>query len=142
MAKKQITTSISINAPVEKVWDIFTDFSSYETWNPFIKSIKGNIKPGNTIHVNLDGMKMKPKVLVFEKNQEFRWKGKLFFRGLFDGEHLFRLEKTDDGKTIFYHEEYFNGILVPLFSKMLDNKIKPSFIEMNEKLKELAEASD
>ncbi|PTB91085.1 SRPBCC domain-containing protein, partial [Marivirga lumbricoides] len=46
---KQIETSIRIKALSETVWDILTDFEKYPQWNPFIKSVKGEVKEGNNI---------------------------------------------------------------------------------------------
>ena len=36
---RQISTEIEINAPVETVWSILTDFDKYPDWNPFVKSV-------------------------------------------------------------------------------------------------------
>ena len=85
------------------------------------------------------GMSFKPVLLAFEPNKEFRWKGKLFVKGLFDGEHQFKLLKNSDGSTTLIQSEKFSGILVPLFSKMIDTNTRKGFELMNEKLKELAE---
>lgn len=132
---KNIETSIVINATPEKVWTVFSNFSEYPLWNPFVKSFKGAPKVGQKIEVDLPGMKFKPTVLAYNTNRELRWKGKFLFRGLFDGEHYFKLIDNGNGTTTFIQGEYFNGLLLPLFSSMLQNKTKPGFEEMNEKLK-------
>ena len=46
---KEIKTEILINASPTKVWSILTDFDNYPNWNPFIKSIIGNVKIENKI---------------------------------------------------------------------------------------------
>ncbi|MBA3901954.1 MAG: SRPBCC domain-containing protein [Bacteroidetes bacterium] len=141
---KEIKTEININATPERVWEILTDFDNYPKWNPFIKSIIGEVAVGNNIKVRMEppegnAMVFKPKVLAFNKNKEFRWLGHLIFPGLFDGEHIFELIENKDGSTTFIHSEKFKGILVPLFNKMLDENITRGFELMNQKLKELAE---
>ncbi len=141
---KEIKTEILINASPAKIWAILTNFEAYPNWNPFIKSIKGEAKIGNTIIARLEppkasGMTFKPTILAFEENKEFRWMGHLFIPGLFDGEHIFELIENGNGTTTFLQREKFNGILVPLFKKMLDNNTVNGFNEMNKKLKELAE---
>jgi hypothetical protein len=60
-------------------------------------------------------------------------------KGLFDGEHKFELIDNKNGTTTFIQSEKFNGILVPLFNKMLNNNTTKGFKMMNEKLKQLAE---
>lgn len=141
---REITTSIIINAPAEKVWTILTDFNNYPNWNPFIKSIKGNVEKGNRISVQITPpggkeMGFTPKVLAFDKHKEFRWLGHLFIPGIFDGEHKFQLIQNEDGTTRFIHSEKFRGILVPFLKKMLQTSTKKGFEFMNEKIKEMAE---
>lgn len=141
---KEIKTEILINATPAKVWSLLTNFENYPNWNPFIKSLKGDVKVGNKITVRIEppearGMTFKPKILCYEPNAELRWLGHLLFAGLFDGEHSFELINNENGTTTFKQSEKFNGILVPLFAKQLENNTRKGFEEMNEKLKELAE---
>ncbi|ASS47447.1 MAG: polyketide cyclase [Candidatus Fluviicola riflensis] len=144
---KEINTSITINATPEKVWRILTDFGNYGIWNPFITTISGAAEVGQKLKVTLKpengkGMTLKPKVLVFEPEKEFRWVGHLGIPGLFDGEHRFQLIDNGDGTTTFIHSEHFRGILIPFFSKMLDVDTKNGFIAMNEQLKIRAELKE
>ena len=141
---KEINTEILINATHEKVWSILTNFDDYPKWNPFIKSINGDVKVGNKITARIEppeakGMTFKPRILTFETNKELSWIGHLFFTGLFDGKHKFELIDNGNGTTTFKQSENFKGILLPLLKKQLDNNTKKGFEEMNKKLKELAE---
>lgn len=141
---KEIKTEIFIHSTPEKIWSILTNFNNYPNWNPFIKSIKGEVKVGNKITVRIEppeskGMTFKPKVLTFEPNKELSWLGHLMFAGLFDGEHKFEIIDNGNGITTFRQSEKFKGILVSLFKKQLDNNTKRGFEEMNKKLKEFAE---
>jgi hypothetical protein len=140
----EIKTQITINATPDKVWAVLTDFQKYPTWNPFIKSITGEPKVGSKITVSIvppegKNMTFKPTVLAFKHNKEFRWIGKLLFKGVFDGEHKFELIDKGDGTTIFNHSENFKGILVGLFKKQLENNTKKGFELMNENLKNFVE---
>ena len=142
---KEIKTEIIINAPKEKVWQTFVKVDNYKDWNPFIESITGNIEVGEQIAVHLtppDGkaMTFKPTVLRFDENKEFRWIGKLFVKGIFDGEHYFQLIENQDGTTTFVHGEYFRGILVGLMGGILENT-KIGFEMMNEALKKEVETT-
>lgn len=140
----EIKTDILIDATPSKVWAILTNFDNYPNWNPFIKSITGQVAVGNKITARIEppdatAMTFTPKVLAFETNKEFRWLGHLLFAGLFDGEHKFELIDTQNGTTTFIQSESFKGILVPLFKKMLNTNTRNGFNLMNQKLKELAE---
>lgn len=142
--KKEIRTEIVIQASPKKVWSILTHFDAYEQWNPFIKSIKGKAIAGTKIIARIEppgasGMTFSPKLLVVKENQELRWLGHLFISGLFDGEHIFELYENTDGSTTFVQREEFKGILIPLFSKMIDQNSRQGFELMNQKLKMLCE---
>ncbi len=141
---KEINTEIIIDTNTETVWKKLVEFENYPNWNPFIKSVKGDVLVGNNIEIKLtppggSAMTFKPKILIFEKEKELKWLGHLIFKGLFDGEHKFELISTKDGKTLFKQSEIFSGLLVPLFAKQLDNNTKRGFEEMNQKLKEISE---
>jgi hypothetical protein len=138
---KNIQTEILIHAGPDKVWAVLNNFADYPTWNPFIKSIKGEAKVGNQIQVTIEpahtkAMTFKPKILAYETNKELRWIGHLLFAGLFDGEHQFELIDNGNGTTTFRQSEEFKGVLVGLLHL---EKTKKGFEAMNDKLKELAE---
>jgi hypothetical protein len=140
----EIKTEITITATPEKVWEILTNFNEYSNWNPFIKLIKGQVVVGKKIIARIEPpeakeMTFKPKILTFVENKELSWLGHLLFPGLFDGKHKFELIDNGNGTTTFKQSEIFRGVLVPFFKKQLKNNTKNGFIEMNEKLKELAE---
>lgn len=135
----EIKTVITINASRERIWKILTDYSSYHQWNPFIESITGNVIVGNQIVVKLQGMTFKPTVLTLTSNTELKWLGHLWIKGLFDGEHTFKLTDNGNGTTTFEHSERFSGILVKLFTKRLDRDTRNGFEQMNTALKLRAE---
>ena len=140
---KQIETEIIINAKPEIVWEILTDFDNYGKWNPFIKSISGMKEEGEQLKVFIQppegkGMTFKPLVLNYQENSEFRWIGKLGIKGIFDGEHYFKLEEISPIQTKFIQGEKFTGILVVLMRNLVKNT-KRGFEIMNKALKKEAE---
>ena len=135
---KNLETSITIQAPVQEVWETLMNFEHYPNWNPLIKSIKW--KGSNQLDVIIDPgdkkpMNFKPALLKNHKNQEFRWKGKLWFKGIFDGEHYFKMSTDPNGNTKFIHGEKFSGILSGLILKFIGKDTHEGFINMNEALK-------
>lgn len=136
---KKIETEIDIKAQPDQVWKVLMDFKNHPLWNPFIKSISGTPREGNNITVELGdvgekGMVFKPKVLICKENQEFRWKGKLLVRGIFDGEHYFKMKTNDSGGCTFIQGEKFSGLLVPFVGGLLRDT-KGNFKLMNDALK-------
>ena len=141
---RNIKTEVVIKASTEKVWSVLMDHANYPKWNPFIKQISGSTKEGEYLSATLKSgdnkpMKFKPIVLTNSLNKEFRWKGKLFINGLFDGEHYFLLEKIDDNHTRFIQGENFTGLLSGLLFKMIGKDTESGFNDMNLALKKVVE---
>ena len=139
-----ISTEIEINAPAAAVWGELVDGVTYPEWNPFVKHLSGDIDVGNILNVTIQSegnalMDFTPEVLVADENAELRWVGKLFVRGIFDGEHYFILEETDRGTTIFRHGENFTGILGYPMLAFIREDTENGFRAMNTALKARAE---
>ena len=141
---KTIETNIVIDSTPEKIWDVLTNFEEYELWNPFMIKVVGNASLGSKIEVNIKTISGKnrsyyPIITKCETNKELRWKGKSFLPGVFDGERVFVLKKSDDDKVSFSHKEIFSGLGVKLVGNKLDENLREGFVRMNEALKVRAE---
>jgi hypothetical protein len=142
---KELHSRIEINASEERVWEILTDFASYPQWNPFIRRISGDLEVGERLEVRLEppdsrGITLRPTVLSAEPNRQLRWVGHLLVPGLFDGEHSLATEPLEQNRVRFVQHEVFKGVLVRLLARSLDTNTLRGFEEMNEALKERAEA--
>lgn len=142
---KTLETNIKINASANQVWNVLRDFKSYPEWNPFVTSITGKPAVGTQLEtsIELDAEKpqfFKPEVLVVDKNKELRWIGKLFVKGLFDGEHYFQIIEAEDGVE-FIHGEKFSGVLVAPIMSLIGEKTESGFKAMNEALKNRVESN-
>lgn len=140
---KFLSTSIEIKATPERVWKVLTDFSSYSSWNPFIRSISGQLEVGKSLTIVIQSsanktMTFRPKLLVLKKNQEIRWLSKLFVPGIFDGDPRFEIEQLTENTVSLIQSEIFRGILLPFLGKILD-QTKEGFESMNQALKSRVE---
>ncbi|MFT7590054.1 MAG: hypothetical protein ACI959_002276, partial [Limisphaerales bacterium] len=69
-----ISSSTDINSPIDKVWEVLTDISSYHKWNSFTPKIDININELNSdvmlyVKMNSDSdkiIKQKETLLLFE----------------------------------------------------------------------------
>ncbi|MGY1786360.1 SRPBCC family protein [Geodermatophilus sp. SYSU D00698] len=139
----QLSTAIEIDAPPERVWAELTDLGAYPEWNPFIVRAEGDVAPGARLSLRMQpvggrAMGFRPRLLEVAPARELRWLGRLGVPGLFDGEHVFRLEPVGPG-TRLVQEETFRGVLVPLLARSLRRGTLPAFEAMNRALKERAE---
>jgi hypothetical protein len=140
MAVKELINEIEIEASASRVWQVLTDFSSYPEWNPFIRRISGQPKEGRRLKVYIEpprsrGRVFRPKVLKAQPPRELRWLGRLLIPGLFDGDHLFSIERLGSGRVRFVQREIFSGLLVSFLIRGLDAKIRLGFEQMNQALK-------
>jgi hypothetical protein len=141
---KELYTEIEIDAPAAKVWDILANFDQYGDWNPFIKSISGDMSEGSQLRVTIQPvggkpMHFRPTAIRIQIHQEFRWLGHLFVPGLFDGEHYFQIEEVSENTVRFVQGEQFRGILVPLLWGSMESGTTAGFKAMNAALKQKAE---
>jgi hypothetical protein len=142
---KEIITTIDIPASPERVWRVLTDFASYPKWNPFIRGVQGSLQEGTRLRVRVripPGGRARifsPIVLKVIPAAELRWRGKLFIKGLFDGEHIFIMVPQGLEGTQFIQRERFSGLLAPLLMPFIAGKTHKSFEAMNRALKKAAE---
>ena len=138
-----IQTRLHIDATPAQVWSVLMDFDRYPQWNPFIRELAGEAVVAHRLRVRVHppgrrSMAFEPQVLQVDPAEEFRWRGRLFMPGLFDGEHYFLLQPHAQGGTWLVHGEHFSGLLVPLFRNQLDAGTRPGFEAMNAALREQA----
>ena len=125
------------------MWDVLTDYDAYPEWNPFIRSVRGRPEVSAELEVRIEppgrrAMTFKPTVLAAEPGLELRWLGRVLLPGIFDGEHSLRIEPVDEGHVRFVQSERFNGLLIPLFGRTLE-QTRQGFVQMNEALRRTAE---
>src|SRR5688500_13125942 len=105
---RELHTEIRISAPPTVIWRILSDFETYPRWNPFIKTIAGELTVGARLEVVLQPpggkpMTFKPKLVHVEPGRGFTWLGRLGLPKIFDGEHSFRIEPVDPDVVRFVH---------------------------------------
>lgn len=141
----EIRTEIEISATPAEVWAELVEFSRYPEWNPFIVSLRGEAKVGAKLEVTMslpDSNKehtFGPRLIKCDEAAELRWLGHLWMKGLFDGEHFFRLEAAGPDSTRFVHGEDFSGILLRFLLPRM-NDVARGFVYMNLALKRRVEA--
>ena len=141
---RELSTEIEISASPEEVWAILTDLNGYSEWNPHIREAEGQVQEGAKLKVRIQersgkSMTFKPTVTRVDSTREFRWLGRLLFPRLFDGEHIYEIFPSSDGRVRFVQRENFRGILVPFFWRKLNTDTRAGFEEMNAALKKVAE---
>lgn len=138
--KREIRTEIRIHADASQAWRQLTDFENYARWNPFIRRIEGELRPGARLRVQIEPetgicLNYHPEVIRCEPERELRWRSRLLVPGLLDREHSFVFEQLDCGWVKFVHRDRFSGLLPMLLGEWLEGQIRPGFERMNRALK-------
>ena len=134
--RRELSTGIDINASAGEVWGVLVDFERYPEWTKIFEFTLGHTTVGErlTVRISSGGSKsmiFKPLLLEAREPMEFRWKGRLLLRGIFDGEHIFRIEEAEEGRARFTHTEIFSGFLVPWLWRDLDTNTRRGFERFN-----------
>src|SRR2546422_9431713 len=92
-----LRTEVEIDAPVERVWEILTDFERFPEWNRFIRRIHGKMQVGSRLDVLIGAtgtrpMRFRPTGRAVIPNRELRWLARAGLPRLFAAEHSFHIE--------------------------------------------------
>ena len=132
----RLGTEIVIPATATQVWAVLADTRRYPEWNPFIRTLSGRLVAGEHVSATIQpigqrAMTFRPLILRADEGRELRWRGRFLHRGIFQGEHAFRL-LPEASPTRLVHEETFSGLML----RFMDvESFRPSFEAMNEALK-------
>ncbi len=134
--------SRSISAPIDRVWALLTESTTYDDWNPAVISIEGQIELGSTIAlVSIVNPKrsFKLKVTEMEAPNRMVWSDGMPL-GLFRGDRSYELVENGTS-TVFSMTEEYTGLLAPLITKTIPDMTE-SFEQFADGLKAAAEAAD
>jgi len=151
---REICTHVDINAGASLVWDILTDFPTYQRWNPLLRSIRGAARRGDTIVItekrthNGKLVRSSPSSTVRRTVKHVREPHELYWRGgwaadsIYATERRFRIEALRAGGVRFHQSERFRGLVVPFLWLSLRRERLPAFQAMNQALKARAERAE
>ena len=138
----ELKTEVIFDASKERVWEVLTDGEKFSEWNPFIISIKGEMKKDSQV-TNVMVNKGKehtftPIITIFEEYESLEWLGSGLW-GMFKGNHYFKLTEATAGKTKMLHGEKFSGLLSGLIIQMIGQDTRANFVLMNDAMKKRVE---
>ena len=143
----EILTTVDIAAPPARVWELLTDFASWDRWNPLLQRVRGRAEVGTTVRfratVGRARLPLTAQVMIVEPERELMWVGPAsprLLRKVVSGSHWFRLAPIASG-TRFDHGEVFRGLAVPPRWDRFEAFATPGYDAMNRALKREAEAS-
>ena len=142
---RELKTEIQIAAPIDRVWQVLTDFEHWHDWNPMVNQVSGNAAVGSQLIITMrgsdgkDAMKYQAAVLEANPPRSFRWRATMMGGLMFTNDRVFELTEKNGG-TVLVNKEEFNGLMVPLFWGKMKLFVVPMLESMNKALKEKLEA--
>ncbi len=138
-----VHTEIDINAPVETVWDILTDFEKMPEWSSTFQGIQGEFKKEAQIASIYKGplgkeMRIEHPLVSLIDGHEFAWSSEVAL-GIID-HHIFRVERIDDARTRFVQTDQPNGSAMRVLGPLVARIFKNMYETFNRELKTRAES--
>lgn len=134
----QFEEQVIISAPTEKVFSLYADVKGWSSWDPDVKtsSIDGKFVSGavGTLQPS-SGPKAKITFTEVVPNHSFTVKSKLPLC-VMRFEHVL---SSHSGKTKAVHRIAFEGLLSPLFGRLIGSQIKKGLPHTLQGLKRAAE---
>lgn len=126
-----IETDITINAPLEQVWQVLADFPNYHQWNGFCSRLETSGKIGDpvimTVHMRLGKKPIIQQEILsdFIQNKKMGWRLNWFF--LLKTHRVQQLSRIDQNTTHYYTFDKFWGLLTPLVMALYRRDIQRGF---------------
>ncbi len=140
MFKWQYSETVATHATPKQIWALWSDPQTWPVWDselewvkidgPFVEGSTGTMKPR-------EGPVVKFVLTHVEENQQFSDRANLPLTKI---AFSHRYEVSEDGRGRIVHKVEMNGLLTPLFSRVIGNKIRMHLRGAMEKLSSLAEA--
>ncbi|MCT9094910.1 SRPBCC domain-containing protein [Haloarchaeobius sp. HME9146] len=139
----EVEAAIEIDAPVDVVWTVLTDFEQYSEWNPYITAASGAATEGSRVEIRLTAqggrtIRLAPQLDTVIENEVLEWSAQYLAPRLFHERHTIELEPSDDAETRVVQRVSFTGISADqMFSEA---SIRDGIEAMNQALKERTES--
>ena len=134
----EIVTELEIDAPPSLVWKVLCDFEAYPEWNPFVLSMRSQLKEGAKAMAHFDmGFKrplpMPLRIVTVDPEREFAWAGGT--EPFMQGRHYFRLESLPNDRTRLTHGEKFTGVLGGIAAPLVKrSRLAANYDKLNQAL--------
>lgn len=138
----ETVTEIIIDASVDEVWHVLSDFPTFPAWNPYIRHMAGSLEGGSLQVTRLlpgrGEVASNPKITLHRPNREIRLLDRPVLPGLLDVEHGLKLEPLGPQQVRFVHWQTTSGLLAPVFGGTGD-ALRGQLDAMNAALKGVVE---
>ena len=140
---RSVRAEATIEAPIDRVWEILLDLPRYEEWNPFTARVESTLRVGDPIvlYPRLIGDRAYAWTERVCRNEPYDlcWDLTLGARFLLTAERCQTLTDLGGDRTHYVTEDVFEGILTPLVMATFGGAMQRGFEDCAAGLKEHAE---
>ena len=140
----QIDARIDIDAPIERVWKVLTEFERYPEWNPFTVRVLARLEMGAAVsmRVNLIGSFVQPQteyITTLDPGRRICWSMKGLPNWLLGATRCQWLEPLSSERTRYASTDRITGILAPIVMFFFGGPMQNGFERAGRALKLRAE---
>jgi hypothetical protein len=134
--KRLYASAVIIEAPLQTVWDTFTDLPRLGEWNPLLTAMEGELGLGQRLQLEIASMPTQVEATVIRYNPPFELQWLDYIPGgAMTPCFGVKLEALGENRTRFVVQESFEGRLVGIAGKQLDRTMPPQYKAMCQALK-------
>ena len=138
IGNKSVHNEIIIDASPEEVWAILSDTDNYDSWNPVMKLVKGELREGSKVTYQFTQDEQSVSEITATVQQIIPYKLLNQSGGIpivLTYNHKYILEPHDNGTKVIIHEDY-RGIYVNFWNPQ---PVEEAYGRLNNALKEKVE---
>jgi hypothetical protein len=139
------TASLDIDAPVEVVWGVLTDFARYGEWNHFTSRVECSGELGSRVVMRVCFPGGKPfrqveHLNVFEAPHRLAWGMHMVAAPILVANRYQLLEPLGPARTRYSTIDYLSGLLAPVVKHLYAESMRAGFALAAEGLKARSES--
>lgn len=139
-----IDHDLGIDAPAERTWQVLTDFEAYGEWNPFVRRVRCDLRPGAAIdmQVLVGSRPMRQREFVNDvvPGRAFSYSMRPAPGGLLRSRRDQEVVDLGDGRSRYRSRFRIEGPASPVVAALLGRSLRRGFDAHATALKERAEA--
>ncbi len=140
-----VAGKFKIDAPIEYVWSVLTDTSTYREWNPFTPAIACDFSVGTPAELRVRMgpifVKIVETVRVVDPPYMLTWDKSFGSKSLLHAVRFQRLERLDKASCTYSNEDILTGLLSPCIAALFRRFMVKGFDDVGFGLKQYCESN-
>lgn len=136
--------TVTIKAPAALVWEVIVDFSAYGEWNKFCPSIKGELRMGEALEMEVElgnGLQTQVEsITCIEPGRKIVWSMENKPEDPVHADRAQEITPIDEHSCTYVTVDYFGGEMCGPMIEMMGKVVEDGFNLCAQNLKTRAEA--